>query len=187
MAEECLLFSSSQFGTPGHLQVKHSPSFPSQSALSPLLQSCLEKVLMGCSLMNIQCKSTIMSWKGGGRGEGMGSVWLWALIKESRQIQRRHKYYTGFYIVCCYQCATLQHILRLYSEIFILHHHVDLAKKLWNQRKCKIGDNTEKQKIGISHCLDLFIIKIKFTQYNNAKFFANFQRVKTHFFINCLK
>ena len=106
----------------------------------------------------IHCKSTINSWIGEGEEWHGLKVWPWALITESHQIQRRHKHYTGFCVVCCYQCATLQHILRLYSETPILHHHVDLTKKLWNQRKCKIRDNTEKQKIGISHCHLLFII-----------------------------
>ena len=117
-------------------------------------------------------KTTIKSWQGKKeeRKKRHGpKVWLWKLIKECCQIQRRHKHYNGVCIVCCYQCATLQHILRLYSETPILQ-HVDLTKKLWNQRKCKTRDNTEKQKIGISQCLVLFIIKIKFTQYNNVFF-----------------
>ena len=55
-----------------------------------------------------------------------------------------------------------------YSESPILHHHVDLTEKLYNQEKCNIIEKKENRRPVFLTALVLFIIKIKFTQYSIA-------------------
>jgi len=60
------------------------------------------------------------------------------------------------------------HLYSLYSKTPILHHNADLTEKLKIKESVKSGKTKKNRRLVFLIALVLFIIKIKFTQHNNA-------------------